>query len=76
LENDTNNKFAFIEGALFALIIMIAILAIFWVATAQPWLHGVAYNMQLDESVLRHFGITPTSNYQAMWNQVARLTLR
>ncbi len=73
MKDDSLEKLAFIHGALFTLIIVLVILVNCWFLFFNPWLHGVAYNMQLDESVLIHFGITPTSNYQAMWDQVARL---
>jgi len=67
---------AFMIGAISALLIMVIILLSFWNVWALPWLHGVAYNMQLDEAALRALGVNhPTSNYLAMWDQVARLMI-
>ena len=62
-------------GALSALLIVVIILLFFWHVWGLPWLHGVAYNMQLDETALKALGINPTSNYQAMWDQIARLAM-
>jgi hypothetical protein len=64
---------AFMIGAVSALLIVVIILLSFWYIWALPWVHGVAYNMQLDEAALRSLGVHPTSNYLAMWDQVARL---
>ena len=63
-------------GAMVATMLIVLVLVLFWQFQALPFLHGIAYNMQLDESVLKHFGITPTSNYQLMWDQVSRLVIR
>jgi hypothetical protein len=67
---DLSNFRAFMIGALSALLIVVIILLSFWSVWALPWLHGVAYNMQLDESALRAMGIVPTSNYDGMFRQV------
>ena len=67
---------SFKVGALLATMIIVLILVLFWQFQVLPWVHGVAYNMQLDEAALRALGINhPTSNYQAMWDQVARLMI-
>jgi hypothetical protein len=75
LDEGTSNKIAFLQGSIITLIIVSTILAYSWVLVIHPWLNGIAYNMQLDESVLKHFGIIPTSNYQLMWDQVTRLPI-
>ena len=73
---ELSNFRSFMLGALFTCLIVVIILLAFWNLYALPWLHGVAYNMQLDEAALRALGVNhPTSNYQAMWDQVARLMI-
>lgn len=62
-------------GAFTATMIIVLILVLFWQFQGLPFFNGVTYNMQLDESVLKHFGVTPTSNYQAMWDQVNSLQI-
>jgi hypothetical protein len=61
---------SFLAGSLSTLLIVVIILLSFWIGFAQPWLNGVSYNMQLDESIERALGINPTSDYQSMWHQV------
>jgi len=73
---ELSNFRAFMIGAVSALLIVVIILLLFWNIWVLPWLHGVAYNMQLDEAALRTLGVNPTNEYQAMWDQVARLVIQ
>jgi hypothetical protein len=64
------SRAAFINGALFAIFSMVLAVIICWSSIARPLLAGVSYNMQLDESALRHLGVNPTSDYDKMWDQL------
>lgn len=63
-------------GALLATMIIVLILVLFWQFQALPFLHGITYNMQLDELALRALGISPTSSHYGMWYQVGGVLSR